>query len=231
MVKVKNLTAALITIVKGVMIARVVAADAIPQVGVASGMLEKWDEMQGVQRAKISVEQRRKVQFQWLNLSGLEGCSPKKRAATCTLLAEYHDIFSLEPGELGCTELVKHKIKLIDDEPFKERFWRIPPLMVGEVHAHVKEMLEAGTISQSQSPWCNTVVLVHKKDRGLHFCIDFHKLNARTKKDTYPLPWIQEAIKDLDGTGYFSCLHFKGGFWQITMDEALISTPLFLWET
>ena len=46
--------------------------------------------------------------------------------------------------------------------------------MVDEVHAHVKEMLEVGTICPSQSPWCNAVVLVCKKDGGLCFCIDFH---------------------------------------------------------
>ena len=120
------------------------AAYAIPQVGVTPGMLEKLDKIQGVQGAKMLVKQRRKVHFQQLNLSGLEGWSPKNQAATHTLLAEYHDIFSLEPWELGCTELMKHAIKAVDDEPFKERFWRIPPPMVDEVHAHVKEMLEVG---------------------------------------------------------------------------------------
>ena len=91
--------------------------------------------------------------------------------------------------------------------------------MVDEVWAHVKEMLEVGTIHPSQSPWFNAVVLVHKKDRGLHICIDFHKLNARTKKDSYVLPHIQEAIESLVGAGYFSCLNLKAGFWQIAMDE------------
>ena len=52
--------------------------------------------------------------------------------------------------------------------------------MVEEVRAHVKEMLEVGAIHPSQSPWCNAVMLVRKKDGGLHFCIDFCKLNART---------------------------------------------------
>ena len=96
-----------------------------------------------------------------------------------------------------------------------------PPLMVDDVHAHVKEMLEVGAIHPSQSPWCNAVVLVHKKDRGLHFCIDFCKLNARTKKDSNLLPKIQETIESLVGAGFFSCLDLKAGFWQITMDEVL----------
>ena len=92
--------------------------------------------------------------------------------------------------------------------------------MVEEVRAHVREMLEAGAIHPSQSPWCNAVMLVRKKDGGLHSCIDFCKLNARTKKDSYPLPHIQEAIESLIGAGYFSCLDLKVGFWQIAMDEA-----------
>ena len=71
------------------------------------------------------------------------------------------------------------------------------------------------------APWCNAVILVCKKDGGLCFCIDCHKLNARTKKDSYLLPWIQEAIERLVGVGYFSYLDLKAGFWHIAMDEAL----------
>ena len=100
--------------------------------------------------------------------------------------------------------LAKHKIWVIHDETFKERFQRIPPPMVEEVRAHMKEMFKVGTIHPSQSPLCNAVVLVRKKEGGLCFCIDFHKLNERTKKDSYPLPHIQKAIESLVGAGYFS---------------------------
>ena len=82
-------------------------------------------------------------------------------------------------------------------------------------------MLESGTIRPSQSAWCNAMVLVWKKDSCLYFCIDFHHLNACTKKDSYPLPRIQEVLESLVGIGHFSCLDLKSGFWQIKMDEAL----------
>ena len=72
----------------------------------------------------------------------------------------------------------------------------------------------------SQSPWCNTVVFVYKKDGSLCFCINFHKLNARTKKDCHLLLQMHEVIESLVGTGYFSHLDLKTGFWQIAMDEA-----------
>ena len=157
--------------------------------------------------------------FQQLDLSGLDGWSDRNQAAAWVLSAEYHDIFSLEPGELSCIDVAKHEIRFFDDQPFKERFQRIPPLMVDELCAHKKEMLYVVTIHSSQSPQCNMVVLVCKKDYSLPFHIDFCKLNARTKKDSYPLPQIEEAIESLDGAWCFSCLDLKVGFWQIATDE------------
>ena len=40
------------------------------------------------------------------------------------------------------------------------------------------------------------------------------------KKDSYPLPRIQEALESLVGAGHFSCLDLKLGFWQIKIEEA-----------
>ena len=116
--------------------------------------------------------------------------------------------------------MTEHTIKVTDDTPFKEQFRQIPPPMVEEVRDHLREMLESGTIRPSQSAWCNAVILVRKKDGGLHFCIDFQCLNACTKKESYPLPQIQEALESLVGTSHFSCLDLKSGFWQIKIDEA-----------
>ena len=93
--------------------------------------------------------------------------------------------------------------------------------MVEEVRNHLKEMLESSAIRPSQNTWCNAVILVRKKDGSLHFCINFQCLNTRTKKDSYPLPQIQEVLESLVGTGHFSCLDLKSRFWQIKMDKAL----------
>ena len=73
--------------------------------------------------------------LQQLDLSGLQGWSGANHTSACALLIEYHDIFLLEPGELGCTSLEKHEIWVVDDDPFKEIFQRIPPPMVEEARA------------------------------------------------------------------------------------------------
>ena len=80
-------------------------------------------------------------------------------------------------------------------------------------------MLDGGAIRPSKSPWCNAIVLVRKKDGTLRFSIDFRKLNARTKKDSYPLPRMQETMESIVGAQFFSSMDLKSGFWQVRISE------------
>ena len=80
-------------------------------------------------------------------------------------------------NELGKTSMVQHDIKLNDKHPLKEKYHRIPPHQYEEVRKHLQEMVDIGAIQQSTSPWASPVVLVHKIDGSLWFCIDLRKLN------------------------------------------------------
>ena len=91
--------------------------------------------------------------------------------------------------------------------------------MYDEVKVHIQEMLDVGTIRPSNSPWANAVILVQKKDGKLQFCINLQKLNARTNKDTYSLPQIDETLDCLNGAEWFSSLDLKSGYGQVEMDE------------
>ena len=95
------------------------------------------------------IRQRHGRLFDELDLSGLDSWAPKLAHKACWLLAEYHDVFSLDPVELGCIHSTEHSIKVTDDTPFKERFRWIPPLMVEEARNHLKEMLESGAFRPS----------------------------------------------------------------------------------
>ena len=76
-------------------------------------------------------------------------------------------------------------------------------------------MLDAGVIWPGNSPWCNAVVLVRKKDGSLHFCIDFKRLNALTVKDSHPLPCICETLKSLAGAGHYSTFDINSGILEV----------------
>ena len=107
-----------------------------------------------------------------------------------TILSKWSDIFSKGLTDLGKADTVRHEINLTDETPFKDPYRRIPPGLYEEVRLHLKEMLEAGAIRESQSPFSSNVVLVRLKDGSLRFCIDFRKLNSRTIRDAYTLPRI-----------------------------------------
>ena len=179
------------------------------------------DESHDPHTPRPTIRQRHGKLFDELDLSGLDSWAPELPDTAHWLLAKYHDVFSLDPAELGCAHSTENTIKVMDDTPFKEQFRWIPLPLVEEVWNHLWEMLESGAIRPSQSAWCNAVVLAQKKDGGLQFCIDFCCLNTHTKKYSYPLPRIQEALESLVGAGHFSCLDLKTGFWQIKMQEAL----------
>ena len=121
-------------------------------------------------------------------LSGLESWTEENKERALNLLAKYHDIFTLEDGEMGCTEAPEHKIKVTDPKPFKERLMNVPSDLLEKVKDHLDHMLDVGVIKPSKSAWSNAVVLVWKKDGGLRICIDFQRLNAETQKDGFPLP-------------------------------------------
>lgn len=135
-------------------------------------------------------------------------------------LEKWKCLFSTGLTDLGCTNLVEHEIQLTDPTPFKEPYRRIPPGMFEEVREHLQDMLAAGAIRESKSPFSSNIVLVRKKDNSLRFCIDFRKLNSRTVTDAYSLPRIDETIDSLAGSKIFSKLDLRSGYWQVAMKES-----------
>ena len=211
----RNNTQDWLEIKKGVPIARMVTANAIPKVThvLLAGGPCKQSTLTEMERQELLLEK--------LDLTGLKAWPTEQAEKARSLLKEYHDIFSLEKHDTGHTNAAKHKIVLkdLDTPPFKERLHQIPPLLLNEVRAHLKMMLDAGVIRLSNSPWCNAVVLVRRKDGSLRFCIDFRRLNSLTVKDSHPLPRICETLESLAGAAHYTTMDMNSGFWQVPMDE------------
>ena len=60
--------------------------------------------------------------FEKLNLKGIEDWSEVEQAEVHELMTEFQHLFTLSDLELGCTSLVKHKIRVDNPVPFKERY-------------------------------------------------------------------------------------------------------------
>ena len=176
---------------------------------------------------ELTREQRIDKLFSKLDLTGCDEWTEKQKADAKNLITEYHHLFALEDKELGKTSLIKHKIRLDNPVPFKERHRRIPPHQYEEVRKHLQEMLEMGAIRRSHSPWASPVVLVRKKTGELRFCIDLRKLNNRTIKDAHALPRIEDSLDSLNGAQIFTSLDLKSGYWQVELDEESIPLTAF----
>ena len=101
-------------------VARVVAANHMPEVQMWPGIMDPLDEVQGIQTLKMTTEQRQEKLFEKLDLSSLGSWPPELADSAHSLLAEYHNIFSLESCVLSCIHLTEHVIKVTSDAPFKE---------------------------------------------------------------------------------------------------------------
>ena len=88
------------------------------------------------------------------------------------------------------------------------------------------------TLHQSM---CISSASEEKKDGSLHFCVDYRKLNAITRKDAYTIPWIDESLDTLSGSYLFTTLDLLSGYWQVEVhpdgkSKTAVCTPEGLFE-
>ena len=119
-VVVRNSTAYPQTVWKKTLVARAVAALLVSKPTMEVQLQEGGDEPQDAHTPKLTVRQRHGKLFNELDLSGLDAWPPGLADAACWLLAKYHNLFSLDPAELGFTYSTEHTIKITNDTPFKE---------------------------------------------------------------------------------------------------------------
>uniref|UniRef100_A0A3Q1EX45 Gypsy retrotransposon integrase-like protein 1 n=2 Tax=Acanthochromis polyacanthus TaxID=80966 RepID=A0A3Q1EX45_9TELE len=133
------------------------------------------------------------------------------------LFAEMPSLFSATPGK---TRVIEHTIRLKDTRPFRQRPYRVPQKLVGQLQKEIEAMLQLGVIEPSNSEWCSPVVIVYKKDGTLRICIDFRKLNSVSEFDAYPMPRIDELLERIGSARYITTLDLCKGYWQVPLDPS-----------
>ncbi|XP_023760500.2 uncharacterized protein LOC111908946 [Lactuca sativa] len=139
------------------------------------------------------------------------------------------DIKGLGPSTCMHKFLMEDKCK-----PSRDTQRRLNPPMMQVVKKEILKLLDAGMIYPiSDSKWVSPVQVVPKKtgitvvennkvmmvptrvQNGWRVCIDYRKLNASTRKDHFPLPFIDHMLERLAGKSHYCCLDGYSGFHQI----------------
>ncbi|GJX05585.1 reverse transcriptase domain-containing protein [Tanacetum coccineum] len=132
------------------------------------------------------------------------------------------DIKGIDP------EFCTHKILMEED---------YEPKIHDVIKKEVEKLLDAGLIYPiSDSPWVSPVHCVPKKGgmtvvkndendliptrlvTGWRVCIDYRKLNEATRKDHFPLPFMDQMLERLAGNQYYCFLDGFSGYFQIPID-------------
>ncbi|GFY90912.1 hypothetical protein Acr_07g0011080 [Actinidia rufa] len=139
------------------------------------------------------------------------------------------DLHGISP--LMCT----HRIYLEEEsKPVRQMQRRLNPNMKEAVRGEVLKLLDAGIIYPiSDSKWVSPTQVVPKKSRvtvvknehnelvptrvqtGWRMCIDYRKLNAATRKDHFPLPFLDQVLERVAGRAYYCFLDGYSGYNQI----------------
>ncbi len=142
-----------------------------------------------------------------------------QRRLVWTLLATYADVFNDLPKVPTQTTRFRAGINTGDAAPVRASPYRTSPKEKEIIDRQIDEMLEAGVIKPSRSPWSSAVILVPKKDGTIRFCVDYRRLNAVTRVETYPLPRVDETLRAFEGAACFSVMDMQSGYWQIPLKE------------
>ncbi|OMO93852.1 reverse transcriptase [Corchorus capsularis] len=152
-------------------------------------------------------------------------------------LKEYKEAIGWSIADIkGISPLIyMHKILLEDEaKPVRQPQRRLNPNMMTVVKDEVVKLLEAGIIySISDSKWVSPVQCVPKKSSmtvvknqddelvakrvqdSWRVSIDYWKLNEVTRKDHFPLPFIDQMLERLAGHEFYCFLDGYSGYFQV----------------
>lgn len=157
------------------------------------------------------------------------------------LVREYRDVFAWSYKDLKGIppEIVEHRIPLLPNTiPVRQKERRMNPQLQLIVKEELEKLLQAGFIKPVEiTDWVSPMVLVKKKNGKLRVCVDYRKLNARTQKDHFPLPFITSILEEVAGHDLYTFMDGYSGYNQVSIavedrHKTAFTTPwgTFVWH-
>ncbi|RWS02907.1 reverse ribonuclease integrase-like protein [Dinothrombium tinctorium] len=160
---------------------------------------------------------------------------PAQKMQIKELIEKYKHLFTKSWREIRTIKNTEHIIDTGRAQPVKSVPYRVPHKYRDFLKKEIDDMLAAGLIRESNSPWASSVFVVPKKDGTARVVIDYRKLNEKTKKDAYPMPRIDDALDKLHGAKFLTKMDTRSGYWQLLLspesrEKAAFCIPEGLYE-
>ncbi|CCO34728.1 Retrotransposable element Tf2 155 kDa protein type 1 [Rhizoctonia solani AG-1 IB] len=136
---------------------------------------------------------------------------------------QYHP-FAKVFGEEEFNKLPPHRaydieIELTEEGPLNSPLYSMTDAESVTLKQWLEDELKAGKIRPSKSPISSPVMFVPKKDGSRRLVVDYRKLNARSKKNVYPLPRPDDLMSKLRGAKIFTKLDLRWGYNNVRVKE------------
>ena len=184
-------------------------------------ILKKWNKPEEMFMNQISDEQEEVPRYQkeQQNIQDAvygEQLTKKQKEKVEQLIKKFPQVIQ---ARNSVTTKVRHQINTIDQRPIRQRSYRIPLAIKRDVIKELQEMKDDGIVEKSTSEWASPIVIVKKKDGSNRICVDYRRLNAKTKFDAYLMPRIDDLLDNIGQSKYLTTLDMMKGYWQVQMDE------------
>lgn len=163
----------------------------------------------------------------------LDHLGPQWKSQYQNLFSSFVDVFSLNPNDIGKCAVLPQTIVLKDPARICcTPPYRTPPHLQGVVNEYVDNLLAAGVIQKSTSPFCSPLLLVKKANaspdkplveqyRVVH---DYRQVNDNCVRDSYPLHNLYDLIDKVAASKVWSVIDLSSGFWNQMLDPK--SSPI-----
>ena len=126
-------------------------------------------------------------------------------------------------------------IELTDDVPVARKQFMLSPAQQDAIRQWTKDMVAAGIIRKSTSPYSSPTFCVKKASGEWRIVHDFRGINAKMRVPANPIPQKAAIHQNMAGSYWFSCMDLLWGFFQTRLEEQSIpytafSTPDGLYE-
>jgi len=127
-------------------------------------------------------------------------------------LERYQDVFVWNKRELSYCTIGEHSIDTQGYPPCRVSPGRLSYWEEAEVKRQIDVLVDLGKMKPSNSEYACRVTLPVKRDGSRRFCGDYRPLNLQTRRDSFPMPLVDDVTSQLGKSAWFTALDLQSGF-------------------